>query len=137
MDLDRIPQISGDRSKGTNSLIRGKSSLSSGEERRQAGMPGKQVGKAWTLQKKTGYGMATLCGNFLTATTAIFADPDNADLYLRSTAAGVIDKGLTLPSAAGDIDVESLYGSAFDIGADEWRPVTISPPTKLYIANSL
>jgi hypothetical protein len=66
---------------------------------------------------------ATQGGNMLSAAAAMFVDPDNADLHLRSTAAGVIDQGLTISGVADDIDGEARpYGSASDIGADEWYP---------------
>jgi hypothetical protein len=75
-------------------------------------------------------------GNLLNATPAFFADPANADLHLKSTAVSAIGQGLTLSSVSDDIDGESRpYGSAFDIGADEWRPLAISPPTNLRIVN--
>jgi hypothetical protein len=75
-------------------------------------------------------------GNLLGATRALFVDPDRVDLHLKSSAVSAIGQGLTLSDVNDDIDGEARpYGSAFDIGADEWRPPALSPPANLRIAN--
>jgi hypothetical protein len=70
---------------------------------------------------------ATLSGNLLTATPAMFVNPAAGDLHLRVTATNVIDKATTLLTVTNDFDGERRpRGAASDIGADEFN--TNAPP---------
>jgi len=64
---------------------------------------------------------ATLSGNLLTATTALFANPAAGDLHLLSSATNAIDKAATLTTVTNDFDGETRpRGGGSDIGADEF-----------------
>jgi hypothetical protein len=71
-------------------------------------------------------GTATLTGNYLTATSAMFVNPSTANLHLVATATAAIDQAPTLAAVTNDFDAEARpQGIAYDIGADEF---TSSPP---------
>jgi hypothetical protein len=79
-------------------------------------------------------------GNLLTATAGLFVDLAAADLHLRSTATAAIDQAPTLVGVTHDIDGHVRpYGSAYDIGADEFvadgggDTVPPLPPTELRV----
>jgi Big-like domain-containing protein/BACON domain-containing protein len=74
---------------------------------------------------------ATVSGNLLTATSGMFVNPAAGDLHLLSTATAAIDKAPALAAVINDFDGDSRpQGSAYDIGADEFRS-TASIPTSL------
>ncbi len=78
---------------------------------------------------------ATVTNNLTTAVAALFVDPANGDLHLKSTAAAAIDKGLALSDVTVDWDGDARpAGSAPDIGADEYLPYpTPRPATNVII----
>jgi hypothetical protein len=81
----------------------------------------------------------TVTGNIGSAAAAMFAGPTTGDLHLRSTATTAIDRGTASQTLSSDWDDEARpYGSAPDVGADEYRPATTTPrapapPTNLRI----
>ena len=78
---------------------------------------------------------ATVTNNLTTAASALFVDPVNGDLHLKSTATAAIDKGLVQPDVTVDWDGDARpSGSAPDLGADEFLPYpTPRPPTSVVI----
>jgi hypothetical protein len=65
----------------------------------------------------------TVSGNVTNASAAMFVDPSQGNLHLKSTATSVINAGSGTPSVSTDWDGDARpYGSAADIGADEYRP---------------
>ena len=80
----------------------------------------------------------TATSNYTSATGALFVGAATGDLHLKSTATVVIDKGSAAQAPSDDWDGEARpFGAAADIGADEYRPSTISPspsaPTNLRV----
>ncbi len=70
---------------------------------------------------------ATLSGNLLTATPAMFVNAAAGDLHLRVSATNAMDKATTILTVTNDFDGERRpRGAASDIGADEFS--TNSPP---------
>jgi hypothetical protein len=70
---------------------------------------------------------ATLSGNLLNATPALFLNPAAGDLHLVVSATNAIDKAPTLLTVTNDFDGERRpRGAAADIGADEFN--TNAPP---------
>jgi hypothetical protein len=70
---------------------------------------------------------ATLSGNLLTATPAMFVNAAAGDLHLRVSATNAIDKAGTLLTVTNDFDGERRpRGAASDLGADEFN--TNAPP---------
>ena len=64
---------------------------------------------------------ATLNGNLLTATAALFANPATGDLHLVSSATNAIDKAPSLTTVTNDFDGETRpRGAGSDVGADEF-----------------
>ena len=80
---------------------------------------------------------ATLSGNLLTATTAMFVNAAAGDLHLRVSATNAMDKAPAILTVTNDFDGERRpRGAAPDIGADEFS--TNSPPriSSLAISNN-
>lgn len=72
---------------------------------------------------------ATLSGNFLGATAAMFRDLEGGDLHLTAAAQAAIDK-VAAPPGSFDFDGEPRpAGSLADVGADEFVPASIAAPT--------
>jgi len=83
---------------------------------------------------------AVQSGNLLTATSAMFANPAEADLHLLSTATAAIDKAPALPAVANDFDGDARpQGAGYDIGADEYVPASapVIPTTLALTAPSV
>jgi hypothetical protein len=81
--------------------------------------------------------VATLNGNFLTATPAMFVNPAAGDLHLQASATNAIDRGAALTTVTNDFDGDRRpRGANPDIGADEFT--TNSPPrvTELRLSGS-
>jgi len=80
----------------------------------------------------------TASGNYTSVTAGLFVNPTAGDLHLKSTAAVAIDKATGSGTPAQDWDNEARpYGSAADIGADEYRPTSTTaapaPPTNVRV----
>jgi hypothetical protein len=78
-------------------------------------------------------GAYSAAGNYLSATPAMFANANAADLHLvesPATVASVIDKAAALGGVGGDWDGDGRSLGA-DVGADEWRSSQppVVPPT--------
>jgi hypothetical protein len=74
--------------------------------------------------------MATLSGNYLTATPSMFVNPAVTDLHLLATATAAIDQAPSLPAVTNDFDAEVRpQGAGYDIGADEFSS---TPPTCMF-----
>jgi hypothetical protein len=70
----------------------------------------------------------SVSGNVTSATASMFVNPAAGDLHLKSTATTAIDRGNST-AAAQDWDGESRpAGSGIDVGADEYRNATTTPP---------
>ncbi len=66
-------------------------------------------------------GSALLNTNVTNAVATWFTDPATADLHLAFMVTGVVDQGAGLAEVADDFDQQARpFGSAMDIGADEW-----------------
>ncbi len=71
----------------------------------------------------------SVVSNYTAATSGLFVNPPAGDLHLRSTATVAIDKGSAASSPPEDWDGDSRpSGTAVDIGADEYRSSTATPP---------
>ncbi len=65
----------------------------------------------------------TLTGNLTGADSTWFIDAAGGDLHLTPTATSAIDQAVTLAEVTLDYDGQARpYGSAPDVGADEWYP---------------
>jgi hypothetical protein len=72
---------------------------------------------------------ATLQGNYTTATSSMFVNPQAGDLHLRAEATSAIDKAGTVSNASMDFDGNSRpSGASPDIGADEYLSSATTPP---------
>ncbi|HEX5473160.1 MAG TPA: choice-of-anchor Q domain-containing protein [Vicinamibacterales bacterium] len=80
----------------------------------------------------------TARNNVTNATSGLFAGAASGDLHLVSSASSAIDKGTSTGAPATDWDGQARpYGSAVDVGADEYEPSTTAkppaPPTNVRI----
>ncbi|OGH87609.1 MAG: hypothetical protein A3J93_03740 [Candidatus Magasanikbacteria bacterium RIFOXYC2_FULL_42_28] len=67
-------------------------------------------------------GSADLSNNHSQATADMFVDYQSGNLRLKQNIAGVVDAGKTIGAVTNDIDGQTRpQGSAYDIGADEWK----------------
>ena len=79
---------------------------------------------------------ASVSGNVVSAPAALFVNPSQGDLHLKSTATAAIDKaGAVVASSPSDFDGEGRpQGAAADVGADEYgSSVAPRAPTNLRI----
>ncbi len=78
---------------------------------------------------------ATVAGNITTASPALFLNPSAGDLRLKANATVAIDKVPATASCPTDWEGEPRpYGTAADVGADEYRPTEppFPPPNLRY-----
>lgn len=74
---------------------------------------------------------ATVEGNYTQATPGLFSHASGGDLHLLPLATAVIDRGVDGHAVVEDWDGEPrIQGSRPDIGADERRPSSGSPPSQ-------
>ena len=75
----------------------------------------------------------TVAGNATTATPDLFLDAPSGDLHLLPTAGTALDQGVAMTDCSEDFDGDARpYGSARDVGADEWTSFLDVPPGHIF-----